>query len=78
MSHLPSASLGHYAPLSYVVIGRRHGLEVRDQKSEVGGQMTDDRGQMHPSSRFQVPSFKFQVQSEDKLWAEILRIANNG
>jgi len=27
MSHLPSASLGHYAPLSFVVIGRRQRTE---------------------------------------------------
>jgi hypothetical protein len=29
MSHLPSASLGHYAPLSFVVIGKSRRSEVR-------------------------------------------------
>jgi len=29
MSHLPSASLGHYAPLSFVAIGRNQRPEFR-------------------------------------------------
>ncbi len=37
-SHLPSASLGHYAALSFVVKGRRQTKENRSQKSEVSGQ----------------------------------------
>jgi len=31
MSHLTSASLGHYAPLSFFVIGRSRRSEVRGQ-----------------------------------------------
>jgi hypothetical protein len=36
---MTAPSLGHYAPLSFVVIGKR-------QRSEVGSQTTDDRRQM--------------------------------
>ncbi len=34
MSHLPSASLGHYAALSFIVRGRGQRLEVRCQKPD--------------------------------------------
>jgi hypothetical protein len=30
ISHMPAASLGHYAALSFVVIGRRRNWKLRD------------------------------------------------
>jgi hypothetical protein len=38
--HMPAASLGHYAALSFVVRGRMS--EVGGRRSEVRGQKTDD------------------------------------
>ena len=43
MSHLPSASLGQYASLSFVVIGRGRGQKTKGsrQKKEDTGQRGD-------------------------------------